>query len=624
MVTQSLRIRSTLWIMASAALAVAPLSAQIVQGTVLARGTAAPLRGAVVSGVQDGSGLQGPRVLTDVDGHFAWRAPGAGTWTLEIRSIGFLPTQRPVTLSAAETVRLSVTLERAALFLAGVRVQERNSCRARAELALDASTLWNDIWSALAAAVASRDVSRQALRLTRYARTRKARSGVVDHEERTSSRAQTTRPFLAVAAAELAKSGFRVAHDDGSTTFYAPDAETLIAPEFIARHCYGIARADSGARPLVGVSFWPRRGMESADVEGVLWVDAQSRELRTVEFHYPGLRDLEDGAASRFGGFASYARQPDGSWIIDAWQIRVPVVAQTRRVIGVGNRRFGEDVRDSVVQISEEGGFASIDGGGRRFGVISGSVRDEAGHPEPGASLELVGTTVASMADSLGMFKLTDVLPGRYLARVYRGTMDARTSFLLQSEIEVALGDSLTWNPVVTERASIRTACPDRSDRSREAAVEVVVRDAISQRPLRLRRLQFLVSTLASVSVTRLQRHEETLERTTDWRGEIALCDIPPLAELRVREPTAATWSFPMRIRAVFTVIEVDVDAEAGLVTVLSADDPATTLTAPEVRAAGGTVIGGRSATRTSLVGRLISDDSTPRALAGAEVTADV
>ncbi len=611
MACRRVQVRSTLWIAASVALLVPPLAAQIVQGTVLDRGTTSPVRGAVVYGLGAGAGAR-VRVLADVEGHFSWRAPSAGTWTLEIRAIGFVPTQRAVTLGAGETARIAIPLERAALSLASVRVQERNSCRSRTELAADASTLWNDVWSALAGTLASRDLSRHAVRVTRYVRTRHSPSDVVDWEERTTSQGQAARPFRAVAAGELAKSGFRVTHDDGSTTFYAPDAETLIAPEFIARHCYGITRADTGARPLLGVAFWPHRGIESSDVEGVLWVDAQSRELRTVEFHYPALRDLENG--SRFGGFASYARQPDGSWSIDAWQIRVPVVARSRRVIGVGNRRFGEDVQDSVVQVSEEGGFISTEGGGRLVGVVGGAVRDEAGRPESGANVELVGTTVAGMTDSLGAFQLTDVLPGRYLVRAYRGGLDTRASFLLESTIDVAAGGSVQWNPIAAERASIRAACPERGGRSRDAVVQVVLRDALTQRPLRFRPLQFVVSTVVASSVLRAQRHEETLERTSDWRGAIALCDITPLAELRVRQPAAATWSFPTRLRAMFTVLDVDVDAAAGLVTVFNAIDQVNALRPPEIRAP----------TRVSLVGRLVSDDSSVRPLSGVEVTVDV
>ena len=47
---------------------------------------------------------------------------------------------------------------------------------------------------------------------------------------------------------------------------------------------------------------------------------------------------------------------------------------------------------------------------------------------------------------------------------------------------------------IATERASLRAACPERSGRNHEAVVAVVLRDALSQRPLRFRPVQFLVS----------------------------------------------------------------------------------------------------------------------------------
>src|SRR5262245_39077365 len=77
---------------------------QVIRGTVVSEGTSAPLRGAVVTLI-DASGNPGLRVLTDVDGSFAVRAPSAGSWMLEARAIGYAPRKTSARqVGAGETV----------------------------------------------------------------------------------------------------------------------------------------------------------------------------------------------------------------------------------------------------------------------------------------------------------------------------------------------------------------------------------------------------------------------------------------------------------------------------------------------------------------------------------------
>jgi hypothetical protein len=61
----------------------------------------------------------------------------------------------------------------------------------------------------------------------------------------------------------------------------------------------------------------------------VLWVDERSAELRELVFRF-----VNAGVLERFkaGGFARFRRVPSGSWIIDDWALRGPLLERGRDV----------------------------------------------------------------------------------------------------------------------------------------------------------------------------------------------------------------------------------------------------------------------------------------------------
>jgi hypothetical protein len=73
----------------------------------------------------------------------------------------------------------------------------------------------------------------------------------------------------------------------GGLVYYGPDLSVLYAPEFLATHCLAAVAGDSGSN-LVGVSYRPAEGGPS-DVEGAVWLDATTLQLRSLEFRYTGL-----------------------------------------------------------------------------------------------------------------------------------------------------------------------------------------------------------------------------------------------------------------------------------------------------------------------------------------------
>ena len=87
----------------------------------------------------------------------------------------------------------------------------------------------------------------------------------------------------------LATKGYMHRNADGTHTYYAPDAEVLLSDQFIQTHCFSVVRETEKHEGHVGLSFVPIESGRLVDVEGALWLDETSGELRTVEYRYAGL-----------------------------------------------------------------------------------------------------------------------------------------------------------------------------------------------------------------------------------------------------------------------------------------------------------------------------------------------
>jgi hypothetical protein len=236
-------------------------SAQIIRGTVTDERTGAPLRGTVVTLLASDGRPTDARALTSESGAFALRARAPGTFTVELRAIGFVRARRSeLTVGAGETRVLDIVMQRVLTRLAGVRIPSRSA--------------------------------------------------------------------------------------------------------------------------RLGLSFRPQGNRSPNDVDGILWIDASSRELQTLEFTYTGLADAQ---RLHLGGRVSFTRLENGLWVDDRWVIRAPLL---RRLVS-GEQRFrglrlqGE-TRDSVLALREEGGFVVTDSTrARLFSRIDGRITRRGAEPLP-------------------------------------------------------------------------------------------------------------------------------------------------------------------------------------------------------------------------------------------------
>lgn len=316
-------------------LSVGPVDAQTVVGRVADERDGRPLRGAFLR-LADSTGTARAADFTDAEGRFRLPAPGAGRYRLHVERIGFVSdTVGSFRLEEHTGRRIRVSLSRHPVRVSDLAVDVRSRCRDRPSDAKVAHRLWSEIRKALRQRVWSerirglRVVTRQYLHRT---------GPDLEVEETVREWRDTVsgpRPFHAADPEKLARDGFVEVFDD-STVYYGPDARTLLSRAFVETHCFGVRASDDGSG-RVGVTFRPRDGRDLPDVEGVLWLDRESSELREIEFRYTNLPYPAE--PEHAGGRVEYFRLAGGPWIIRRWQIRTPLLSlDLNRLAEIGGR----------------------------------------------------------------------------------------------------------------------------------------------------------------------------------------------------------------------------------------------------------------------------------------------
>ena len=97
----------------------------------------------------------------------------------------------------------------------------------------------------------------------------------------------------------LERTGYVRAEPDTTLTYLAPDENVLLSESFLRTHCFSAPGAKDGA--LAELRFKPVRGRRLPDVEGSVFVDTLSGELRRIDYRYvaPALAGAARGDACR-------------------------------------------------------------------------------------------------------------------------------------------------------------------------------------------------------------------------------------------------------------------------------------------------------------------------------------
>ncbi len=370
------------------------------------------------------------RTLTNDRGTFVLRLSAPGSVRLRILRIGFQPTEGPEVLVAAQGVeRVRLVASGRTVSLAAMGVRERETCRVSADTGLLVARVWEEARTAMLTTQLSADEPAMFAEWIEYDRTLDSTGRVVRSQKVRTTRHPTTHAFRSVPAEVLREKGF-VAQDEGSSTYYAPDAEVLLSNVFASGHCFHLADSPKGKAALIGVAFTPtRERRRMLEIEGTLWIDRASAELRTLEFKYLNLPDA--ASAAEPGGVVEFRRLPDARWFVSEWSVRMPqLVARPRRA----DNSFFRSIMPGVailraVQVTGGEVTRAQRGDSVVYRSLGPSIAVQLVAPDSlmsvaGAVVALDGTDYRDTVNSSGFLRMSPVLAGRYRATIRTPLMD--------------------------------------------------------------------------------------------------------------------------------------------------------------------------------------------------------
>ncbi len=313
-------------------------------------GTERPIAGAFVI-LQDSLGQSVASTLTGGAGAWLLRAPAPGAYRLRTDRIGYASvTSDRLQLTPGATVSRRLSVPVAPIALAELAIDaESGPCEVLEQDGLAVYRVWEEARKALAAIVWTGQQPYFRFDAVHYRRTLDPHGVPTGEPEYEEVRYFGRHPFRSIPARDLVLGGF-VQQFAGEVQYYGPDADVLLSGDFLRRHCFQLAEADDSA--LVRLDFEPVEGPRVIDIQGTMWLDAATSELRRLDFEYENL-DL-DVDTRQLGGTVEFARLPSGAWIVRDWAIRVPIIEQGPARRTAGGRRLAP--KRILTGIDEGGG----------------------------------------------------------------------------------------------------------------------------------------------------------------------------------------------------------------------------------------------------------------------------
>lgn len=476
-------VAATLAVSALANAFATPVVAQTVRGTVVTEGSGEPVPGALTilldtDGGRVAAGLSGPH------GEFELTAPGPGSYRVSAERIGYTTSYTPFfDLSANAVVVRTVVASVEPVSLGSIHVTARSRCRPQKNAPVDVQKLWDEARKTLTAVSLVEDAPRVTFQLERWEVDLDPATNKVEAATRRQAEAAGDYPFRSPPADVLLEHGFVQAMGD-SSIFYAPDAHALLSDAFQAAYCFRVVAGDSG---LVGLAFepMPRTG-HALGVDGTLWLDSATAELKKLKYSYRGMDYRIPSAVPggleqerRPGGEMDFRRLSNGSWIVSNWSIRAP------RYVMNGGTPTGE-----VAFVHEsDGRVLSVSGVNDTFladrpGVVRGRLLTDGGVPLPGVLVYLSGTPYADTTDTEGAFAMTGLRPGEYELAWYDGERDATAEHVKPRTVQVGRGHSQVEIRVAGMDSLLNGGCSPGDRREASGVVVGVVREKGTGVPL--------------------------------------------------------------------------------------------------------------------------------------------
>lgn len=390
----------------------AALTAQTIHGELVERESGQPVPGAFVILV-DSAGAERGQALTDPSGRFLLRAPTAGAYHVKTAMIGWRSWVSPVLrLAPGGSVRYRLEVPLQPVRLPEIVVEGERRCRTDPDTGRAIAQVWEEARKALSAVSWTQQQQILQYGLVRYRRRLDERTlRVVDEELTTKAGHFRGSPFVSLPAHELSRNGYVRPDPEGGWEYFGPDAAVLLSETFANDHCFYLTEHAEHPR-LLGLAFRPVRQRRVPDIDGVLWLDRETAELRHLEFRYVRL-PWSEIESPHIGGRVEFERIPTGAWIVHHWWLRMPRLG--RRIPSLLTYLRNPEL--VIVGYREAGGFVtdvqSADGSpiaARRGGVVIGAVFDSVTMgPLSGAVVTISATGTQAQADRDGAFRFSDV-----------------------------------------------------------------------------------------------------------------------------------------------------------------------------------------------------------------------
>jgi hypothetical protein len=397
------------------------IQAQAVSGRVAASESGSPLAGAFVR-LLDDSGRQRSAVLTNALGWYQLRAPGPGFYRVRAEFIGREVTEMGlVELREDLSVEWSPALAPKPVELEGLEVEGTRRCAIPSEEGSLVASVWAEARKALEVAAWAADQELYSYELLSHRRELDGDTRVVLEERSERKSGLWREPFVSKPAEDLMLKGFVQETPEGAFA-YAPDARVLLSDAFLREYCF---RLGEGERGQLGLAFEPTRERKVPDIQGTMWLDRETTELRSVMFRYrrfPGV-----GNSPALGGHLDFERLPTGAWIIRRWAVEMPLWADVLRpgTIDIWDRRLVglmEEGAEVLRVVGQEGSVVLVADRATLHGAVFDSIR---GRPLAGTVVKLSGTGYGGMSGTDGTFHLADLPGGRYFLEISHPRLDS-------------------------------------------------------------------------------------------------------------------------------------------------------------------------------------------------------
>jgi len=496
------------------------------------------VEGAVVL-LLDEQGATRARTITRESGRFILAAPAAGRYSARVLRIGFAPTMAgPFVLRTSETTNADIELTGQAIMLDRVTVTSRSECRVRPDSAAAAFQAWESARTALLATSLTKSEP-LAMVVSQTQRTLDRDGSRVVAESTVTERGRSVNPFVSLPPDSAAKYGFVTYARDGRI-FWGPDAEILPSESFATTHCLRLESPSTSAA-LLSVAFAPAATRRDfVDVEGVVWVDRKTAELRALDYRYVNLPLAERAHA---GGRVDFRRLPAGWWVVERWSIRYPVLA-TRTggrdapvLPGVARSAQTTEelagVRIASGEISEVRRGSTVLWERGRVSLRVRTVDDLTGAPMAGILVGEATSGAATATGPDGVLRLDRVLPGTITLSVRAPELEAFGEEPILVPVRVAAEEGeIVPIAIPSAKRLLVERCGARALEWGEGVVRGRVDTTAARAPVTVRWRTPYARLGGGVPVV----VEEQREVTPDGAGRFVAC-VPRDAEVAIESP---------------------------------------------------------------------------------------